>query len=142
MSDLEGIREDESLAQYAVRISEKMRVHEAARRDAEPRYDLECHAADVLDATGLKVCNTAYALNPGVTSNHRVMVIEMTHLAGYQLRVIRESIALGDVSYDAVNRMRAGDPSDVASMTNAVTRMLMVAQIAEAKAWLEANPEP
>ena len=140
--DLEGRHEGESLAQYAVRISEKMRIHAAARRDAEPRYDLECHAGDVLDSTGLKVCNTAYPLNPSVTTNHRVMVIETTHLAGYQLRVIREAISLGEVPYDAVVNMRAGDPSEVAAITNAVTRQLMVSQIAEANAWLEANPEP
>lgn len=90
---------------------------------------------------GLPVCETAYALQPDVTPNHLVMVLELQHRSGMEVRVIAERISRGEVSYRDVQRMRDGDSSWVDGCTKAVVRQLMVAQRAEAQAWLDANPE-
>jgi hypothetical protein len=132
---------DESLEDYAKRIGEKLKLHEAARRDAEPRYDVERHVVELLEAQGLPVCDTAYALNPDVTPNHLVMVLELHHRFGMEVRVIAERTSLGEVTYRDVQRMRDGDATWVDGVTKAVVRQLMVAQRAEAQAWLDANPE-
>jgi len=134
-------KETESLAEYAERVGEQLKIQEQARRQAEPRYDVERHVTGLVEAMGLPVCETAYALKPDVTPNHFVQVIEIPHLAGLQVRVTAERTSLGEVSHQDVLRMRDGDASWVDGTAKAVVRQLMVAQRADAQAWLDANPE-
>jgi hypothetical protein len=135
--------EGESLADYAKRISEQLKESEAARRRDEPRFDMECVAFEKLRTLGLEnVTDGVIALNGEVTAQHTTGVIDLVALAGCELRVISYHYSQVQVPYADLMRLREyRDTESVDRATVRCVRQLMVAQRAEAQAWLDANPE-
>jgi hypothetical protein len=136
--------EGESLEGYALRIAERhKRAIESQRRD-EPRFDLECAALDKLHTLGLEnVGDGIISLSGEVTSQHTAMVLELSAVAGSELRVVATNYSQVQVSYADLMRLREGrDSTGVDKATVRAVRQLMVAQRDVAQKWLDANPEP
>jgi hypothetical protein len=127
----------ESLQDHLNRLAEKLKADTAERRKLDPRFDAECRMLATLEAQGFEnVTRTAFVLKPDVTFSADAMVLETPHLAGYQLRVVTGTYSCVNASY-----ADASDEDAIEAWTVRAIRQLMVAQRAEAQAWLEANPE-
>lgn len=133
------MQDGETLADYAKRISEKLKADTAERRDGDSLYDAKCRMEDTLEAQGCfeNVTRTAFALNPEVTFSAYAMTLELPGLAGHQLRVVSEAFSLVNASYSDVLDRAGG----VEALTVKAVRQLMLAQREQAQKWLEAHPE-
>jgi hypothetical protein len=80
------------------------------------------------------VCDTAYALDPEFTPNYSAMAVELSGLAGYQLRVVASMISLTTVPYSC-------DTDTVRRATQHALRVCMVKMRNQAEKWLEEHPE-
>jgi hypothetical protein len=124
--------EPESLAEHAKRIDEKLKADTAERRTLDPRFDAECRMLEVLEKHGFEnVTRAPIALKPDVTFSADAMVLEMPHLAGYQLRVVSTAYSIVNASYaDAVLE------GAIEAWTVRAVRQLMIAQREQAQKWL------
>lgn len=138
-----GRQEAESLEDYAKRIAEKCKEHEAARRRDEPRFDMECVAFEKLRTLGLEnVGDGVIALNGDVTAQHSTFALDLVAVAGSELRVVSTHYSQVQVPYSDLMRLREyRDAEGIERATVQCVRQLMVAQLAEASNWLRDHPE-
>lgn len=135
--------EGESLTDYAKRISERLERAVEAQRRQEPRFDLECAAFDHLATLGLQnVTEGIIALNGDVTPQFTAAAIELQSVSGSEIRVVSNHYSQVQVSYADIMRLREyRDTKGVEHAVERCVRQLMIAQRAEAQAWLDAHPE-
>lgn len=102
---------------------------------------IEQKAMKLLHDSGLEnVCDTAYVLMEDFTPNYSVTILEMSTLAGYQVRVHSTLVSLETIPYRDWGSHDALD-EDIQAATYKALRVLMVGMKEQAQNWLDKHPE-